>query len=129
MPVILEAPSVFPWGGSYHYEGRISAFTGFPTVLGWSLHEGQWRGNYDEQGKREPDIATIYTTSDAQTMLDLLHKWKVNYVILGSPEMTYIQNVCSQSGVSCNTSAALRKFGLVLQPVFSQGQMTIYRVP
>ncbi len=127
--VILEAPSVLPWGGSYHYEGRISAFTGFPTVLGWSLHESQWRGNYDEQGKREPDIATIYTTSDCQTMLDLLHKWKVNFVILGAPEMTYVQNVCSQTGASCNTSAALRKFGLVLQPVFSQGQMTIYQVP
>ena len=129
VPVILEAPSVYPWGGSYHYEGRISTFTGFPTVLGWSLHEGQWRGNYDEQARREPDIATIYTTSDAQTMLDLLHKWKVNYLILGSPEMTYVQNVCSQSEAGCNTSAALRKFSLVLQPVFSQGQLTIYRVP
>ncbi len=135
VPVILEAPSV-PLlvggairGGSYSYEGRISTFSGFPTVLGWSLHEGQWRGNYIEQNKREPDIATIYTTSDGQTMLDLLHKWNVNYVILGSPEQTYIQNVCSQSGVVCNPSAALRKFGLVLQSVFSQGQVTIYRVP
>ena len=127
VPVILEAPSVFPWGGSYHYEGRISTFTGFPTVLGWSQHEGQWRGNYDEQGKREPDIATIYTTSDGQTMLDLLHQWKVSFVILGSPEITYIQNVCSQSGSCCNPSAAQRKFGLVLQPVFSQGQVTIYQ--
>jgi hypothetical protein len=36
VPVILEAP-----GRSYNYEGRISAFTGFPAVLGWSLHEGQ----------------------------------------------------------------------------------------
>jgi YYY domain-containing protein len=129
VPVILEAPSVPPWGGSYHYEGRISAFTGFPTVLGWAVHESQWRGNYDEQGKREPDIAAIYTTSDSQTMLDLLHKWNVSYVILGSPEMTYIQQVCSQSTSGCNPSTALRKFSQVLQPVFSQGQVTIYKVP
>jgi YYY domain-containing protein len=129
VPVILEAPSVPPWGGSYTYEGRISAFSGFPTVLGWAVHESQWRGNYDEQGRRAPDIAAIYSTSDGQTMLDLLHKWKVNYVILGSSELTYIQHVCSQSASGCTTSTALRKFGLVLQPVFSQGQVTIYRVP
>ena len=41
VPVILEAP----WSGSYNYNGRISVFTGFPTVLGWAGHEGQWRGN------------------------------------------------------------------------------------
>jgi YYY domain-containing protein len=129
VPVILEAPSVPPWGGSYTYEGRISAFSGFPTVLGWAVHESQWRGNYDEQGLREPDIATIYTTTNGQTTLDLLHKWKVSYVILGSSELTYIQRLCQQSAQGCTTSNALKKFGLVLQPVFNQGQVTIYKVP
>ncbi len=129
VPVILEAPSVPPWGGSYHYEGRISAFTGFPTVLGWAIHESQWRGNYDQQSIREPDIATMYTTSDPQTMLDLLQKWNVDYVVLGQPEQTYIQDVCSQSGASCTLGTALRKFSKLLQPVFSQGSTTIYKVP
>ncbi len=125
VPVILEAP----WNGSYNYNGRISVFTGFPTVLGWAYHEYQWRGNFNEQGKREPDIATIFTTSDGQTALDLLHKWNVSFVILGQPEVTYIQNTCSQSEYNCNISTAVRKFGQVLEPVFSQGQVTIYRVP
>ena len=129
VPVILEAPSVPPTGGSYTYNGRISAFTGFPSVLGWAVHESQWRGNYDEQGKREPDIATIYTTSDGQTALDLLHKWNVSYVILGNPELNYIQNLCSQPERGCTMSTALRKFDRVLQPVFSSGQVTIYKVP
>jgi uncharacterized membrane protein len=128
VPVILEAPSVYPWGGSYHYEGRISTFSGFPTVLGWAMHESQWRGNYDEQGLREPDIATIYSTSDGLTMLDLLHKWNVDYVILGGPERDYITNVCKQSG-GCSLSTALRKFDQVLQSAFNQGQVTIYKVP
>jgi uncharacterized membrane protein len=125
VPVILEAP----WYGSYNYAGRISAFTGFPTVLGWAGHEGQWRGNYDQQAIREPDIATMYTTSDGQTMLGLLHKWNVSYVILGQPELNYIQSECSQSGTGCTTGSALRKFSQVLQPVFNQGQVTIYKVP
>jgi len=125
VPVILEAP----WYGSYNYDGRISVFTGLPTVLGWAGHEGQWRGNYIQQSIREPDIATIYTTRDGQTMLDLLHKWNVSYVVLGQPELNYIQSVCSQSGTGCTTGTALRKFDQVLQPVFKQGQVTIYKVP
>ena len=129
VPVILEAPSVPPTGGSYTYVGRISAFTGFPSVLGWAVHESQWRGNYDEQGKREPDIATIFTTSDGQTALDLLHKWNVSYVILGESELSYIQNLCSQPERGCTMSTALRKFDRVLQPVFNSGQLTIYKVP
>lgn len=125
VPVILEAP----WYGSYNYNGRISVFTGFPTVLGWAGHEGQWRGNYDQQSIREPDIAAIYSSSSAQTMLDLLHKWGVDYVVLGGPERNYIENACKQSGGGCTLSTALRKFGQVLEPAFSQGQVTIYKVP
>jgi uncharacterized membrane protein len=98
-------------------------------VLGWAVHESQWRGNYDEQSQREPDIATIYTTSDALAALDLLHKWNVSYLVLGSPEMSYIQRLCSQPERGCTVSTALRKFERVFQPAFNQGQLTIYRVP
>lgn len=122
--VILEAP-----GKSYDYEGRVSAFSGHPAVLGWALHENQWRGNYDEQGKREPDIETIYTTSDPQLALDLLHKWQVRYVIVGATEQNYIQRMCAEPNRVCNLSRALRKFDALLAPVFQQGEMTIYEVP
>lgn len=124
VPVILEAP-----GSSYTYEGRISTFTGFPALLGWAVHENQWRGNYDEQARREPDIAMIYTTSEGQTALDLLHKWNVSYVIVGSSELSYIRQLCSQPARACTLSMALRKFNQVLQPVFTQGGVTIYKVP
>ncbi len=129
VPLILEAPSVPPWGGSYTYEGRISTFTGFPTLLGWAIHESQWRGSYEEQARREPVIATICTTSNGQAMLDLLHQWNVSYVVLGQPEMQYIQRLCTQPEWQCTSSMALRKFKQVLQPVFTQGQVTIYKVP
>lgn len=129
-PVILEAPSgMLNQGGSYRYEGRISAFTGLPDVLGWAVHESQWRGSYDEQGKREPDIATIYTTNDGQTALDLLHKWGVSYIILGNPELSYINLLCSDPARHCSTAAALRKFEILFTPVFTQGVVTIYSVP
>jgi YYY domain-containing protein len=125
-PTILEAP-----GSSYTYEGRISAFSGVPALLGWAVHESQWRGNYIEQGKREPDIQTIYTTKDGQLALQLLQKWDVHYVVIGNSEVNYIDQKCkdSQLNLACNLSAALRKFDTTLKPVFQQGSVTIYAVP
>jgi YYY domain-containing protein len=124
VPTILEAP-----GKSYNYEGRISAFSGFPALLGWAYHEAQWRGNYDEQGKREPDIQTIYTTKSGDQALELLRKWNVKYVIIGPSEMTYIQQLCAEPSRACNLTRALRKFETSLTPVFQQGTITIYQVP
>jgi YYY domain-containing protein len=122
--VILEAP-----GKSYNYEGRISAFTGLPTLLGWALHESQWRGNYVEQGKREPDIQTIYTSSDHQQTLDLLSRWEVDYVILGAPERRYVEELCSAPDRLCSVAQAERKLDLLLHPAFQQGGTAVYQVP
>jgi YYY domain-containing protein len=116
-PVVLETP-----GKSYNYEGRISALTGLPSVLGWALHEDQWRGSYEEQGKREPDIETIYSTlvrteEDAARVLALLEEYDVTYVYVGPTER------------SRYPQAGLEKFDWLLEPVFRQGEATIYRVP
>jgi YYY domain-containing protein len=123
-PVILEAP-----GKSYDYEGRISAFTGYPAVLGWALHESQWRGNYDEQGKREPDIAAIYTSRSDEQRLELLRTWEVEYVVVGPPERRYVEELCRASERSCNSTQALRRLDQLLPRAFEQGQTTVYRVP
>ncbi len=88
-PVILEAT-----GGSYTYAGRISAFTGLPTLLGWGGHELQWRGNYDEPSRREPLIDTLYTGRDATSgrVLDqfelgtLMDESGVTYLYVGRLE-------------------------------------------
>jgi len=124
VPIILEAP-----GGSYNYEGRISAFTGYPAVLGWAVHESQWRGNYDEQGRREPDIVTIYTSNDENLTRELLKKWKVDYVIFGPTEHSYIQRLCLDQSRRCNLATVLHNFDQALIPVFNQDLMTIYQVP
>ena len=123
LPGILEAP-----GKSYNYEGRISAFSGAPALLGWSLHESQWRGSYDEQGKREPDIDTIYTSGDPFITLELLRKWDIDYVILGSAEMQYIQQLCEGTNRACNLSRSINKFETMFRPVFQQGNTTIFAV-
>ena len=120
-PVILEAP-----GQSYRAEtSRISAFTGLPTVLGWGGHELQWRGNYDEAGRREPDIKKLYTTAlgttvlgtsrDEQETLTLLDKYAISYVYVGPVERaTY-------------SVAGLLKFDALMDVAFRQGNVTIYK--
>jgi len=53
----------------------------------------------------------------------------VDYLVLGTSERIYIQKVCAQPGQVCSLGTALRKFDLMLTPVFSQGEITIYAVP
>ena len=109
-PVILEAT-----GGSYSQYGRVSAQTGLPTVLGWGGHELQWRGNYDEAGKREPDIDQIYNSFDPKLTLTLLDKYGISYVYVGSLERDKY------------SSAALAKFDRLLDVAYRHGAVTIYQ--
>ncbi len=112
-PVILEAP-----GDEYNASmSRISTWTGLPSVVGWAGHEGQWRGNYDIQGPRMTQIQEIYTTADANRMLELLKELGVRFVIVGPNE----QRLYPPTG--------LAKFGQYLPVAFQKGQITIYQVP
>jgi YYY domain-containing protein len=113
-PVILEAPGT--GGSSYVYEGRVAALTGLPTLLGWAGHEGQWRGNYEVQDAREPDIEMIYKTLDPQTALTLLDKYAITYVYVGPLERSKYD------------PRALEKFGRFMDIVYQQDGVTIYKV-
>jgi YYY domain-containing protein len=110
-PVILEAT-----GGSYTYYGRVSVHTGLPTLLGWGGHELQWRGNYDEPGRREPVIETLYTSPDLESTRALLDEYDIKYVYVGQLEKsTY--NV---------SRPVLEKFETLMDVVYTGGEVTIY---
>lgn len=79
-PVILEAQ-----GDSYTNAARISANTGLPTVLGWTVHEWLWRGSYDIPAPRIDEVRTMYE-GDLATTIPLLKKYHVKYVIIGNEE-------------------------------------------
>ncbi len=109
--VILEKP-----GGAYQpSESALAGFTGHSTPLGWKNHEGQWRGDYDEIGRREPLIERIYTTTDVNEARDLLNQLDVDYVAL-TPQEVSTYNL---------TGAQLDKFNAFMTPVFQQGAITI----
>jgi YYY domain-containing protein len=73
-------------GGSYTTYARISTHTGLATVLGWPGHELQWRGGYAEQGSRMDDIASLYETRSWEEARDIVLKYGINYVYIGSLE-------------------------------------------
>jgi YYY domain-containing protein len=110
-PVIVEAT-----GGSFTYYGRVSAYTGLPTLLGWGGHELQWRGNYEEPGQREPVIETLYTSPDLERTRELLDEYEIEYVYVGPLEK-------STYTVSW---PVLDKFESLMDVVYEGGEVTIY---
>jgi YYY domain-containing protein len=113
-PIILEAPG--DKYASYKYEGRMSVFTGLPTLLGWGGHQSQWRGNYDEPARREPDIEDLFKSTDLVLTQSLLRKYNVQYVIIGETER---QRYPAES---------LAKFDSLGSAVFKSGNTVVYRV-
>jgi YYY domain-containing protein len=112
-PVILEAPG--DQFKAYVYEGRVSAHTGLPTLLGWAGHEHQWRGTYDEPARREPDIEALYTSVDPDEVRALLDKYDIRYVYVGPLERGRY------------SPAGLAKFAGLLDVVYDANGVTIYR--
>lgn len=81
-PVVLEAD-----GLSYTEYERVSAMTGLPTILGWYTHEQLWRGNnVTDLNEKSAEVRTIYTSRDERQVRDLLEKYQVSYIFVGSTE-------------------------------------------
>jgi hypothetical protein len=87
-PVVLEAP-----GDSYTGYERVSVATGLPTVRGWYVHEWLWRSDTELLNERSADIETIYTGEDEQTVRDLIKKYNISYIYIGSLERSMYANI------------------------------------
>lgn len=85
--IILEAQ-----GDSYTDYARISANTGLPTVLGWTVHEWLWRGAYDIPSPRIEEVRLMYEGTE-QEALPLLRKYQVVYAIIGPLERQKYQKL------------------------------------
>lgn len=109
-PVILEAQ-----GDSYTDYGRISANTGLPTPLGWTVHEWLWRGDYSYPQSRLQDIVTLYEGPLSQT-IPLLEKYKVSYVYIGDLEREKYKNLNED------------KFRLIGEIIFEKNNTRIYKL-
>ena len=115
-PVILEGLTP-----NYRWGGRISVYTGLPTIVGWRWHQEQQRWGYRwAVAQRASDVDRIYSTPAAAEALDLMRKYDVEYVYLGQLERLYYP------------AQGLAKFAEAMSPaleeVYRTDQVRIYRL-
>jgi YYY domain-containing protein len=109
-PTVLEAVGPdFDADG----RGRVSTFTGLPTVIAWGGHEVQWG---HDPGSRGEDVKTIYSTADMVEARRLLDRYGVRYVFVGSLEQKDF------------SKAALAKFAKLGSVAFEDDGTVVYRV-
>lgn len=118
-PVILEAASV----NDYTWFGRVSEYTGLPTVLGWVSHEAEQRYG-DQPAARLAGVETIYTTADSAQALELLNYYHVGYIYVGQLEH---QTYAAQSNAGLDKFVRMTQEGS-LQLVYNQSGVQIYKV-
>ena len=109
-PTVLEAV-----GPDFDAEGRgrVSTFTGLPTVVAWGGHEVQWG---HDPGARGEDVKTIYSTPDMGEAKHLLNRYDVRYVFVGSLEKKDY------------SKAALAKFAKLGSVAFTDDGTVVYRI-
>jgi len=73
-------------GESFTQDCRFSVFLGWPTIIGWPIHEWTWRGSYEVVGSRKEEVKEIYTGEDKIKTKNILKKYKINYIIVGEVE-------------------------------------------
>lgn len=84
-PVVLEGLTP-----NYRWGGRISVYTGLPTVIGWQWHQEQQRRGYSWAiGERARDVDRIYRTPEMTEAIELLRKYSVEYIYIGQLERLY----------------------------------------
>jgi uncharacterized membrane protein len=110
--VIVEAD-----GDSYTDYERFSTFTGYQTIAGWAVHEWLWRGSYDVIAPRREEVRQIYESADVGITQDILNKYRVNYVIIGTLERQKFTQIQEKKLASIGT------------PVFTSGSTVIYSIP
>ena len=120
-PVIIEAI-----GDDYSDYGRVSAFTGLPTPMGWIGHEYQWRVNwlnnplnavdFANRTRQGNDIDTIYTDPNPDVVLSLMARYHAEYLYVGALEQAKYPTV------------NLHRFAAFMQVAYSANGVTIYKV-
>jgi uncharacterized membrane protein len=101
--------------GQYSHGGRISSWTGVPTVLGWPGHERQWGRELGELARRQADVEAAYKAPTLREAIEILRRYAVTYIVVGNLERS-------------KYPGALDKFK-ELPAVFSNGATSIYRLP
>ncbi len=68
--------------------GRVGALTGLPTLLGWGMHEVNWRGTSIQPmlDERVADVRSLYTSTRLADVWPILWKYDISYIVYGDVE-------------------------------------------
>jgi len=109
-PVIAEAQ-----GDSYTDYARVSSNTGLPTILGWTVHEWLWRGEYSIPEPRIDEVRSLYEDDIPKTQ-EIINKYNVEYIFVGNLEREKYKNLNEE------------KFSQLGTQVFREGNTAVYKV-
>jgi uncharacterized membrane protein len=119
-PIVLEAQT-----DPYRWAGRVSTYTGLPTLLGWSWHEHQQR-SVAMAGRvidsRQQLIKRLYTVASPGEIMRDLRLYGIEYVYVGQLERA----LYPPAGLA--RFDALAQAGKI-QEVYRRGATVIYQVP
>jgi uncharacterized membrane protein len=120
-PVIIEGQSV---DTQYKWNGRISIYTGLPSVIGWNFHQRQQR-TLDPMNRvidmRNANVNAFYETLNLGTAYQIMRFYGVEYIIVGRLERAHY----SEQGLA--KFDQMVELG-ILEVVFEEGESRIYRV-
>jgi uncharacterized membrane protein len=119
-PIVLEAQT-----DPYRWAGRVSAYTGLPTLLGWPWHEYQQRSVARANrviDARQRLIKRLYTVALPGEIMHDLQLYGVEYVYIGQLERA----LYPPAGLA--RFDALAQAGKI-QEVYRRGATVIYQVP
>ena len=106
----------------YTWGGRFSIYTGFPTVIGWDWHQVQQRQyNRSLINERQNDINEFYTSTDINRKLEIINKYSIELIIIGSLERIYYP----EEGIRSLKSLEEEK---LMDKIYSNEETTIYRM-
>ncbi|HET9223719.1 MAG TPA: DUF2298 domain-containing protein, partial [Roseiflexaceae bacterium] len=118
-PIVLEGHT-----DAYHWGGRVSIYTGLPTLLGWPGHENQQRAVAQVAPvleSRRALIAQLYNDTSPNETLKALRLYGIEYIFVGELERA----IYDPSGLAkFETMADAGQ----LQRVYAQGQTSIYQL-
>ena len=115
-PVVAETPTtIYRWGG------RVSVYTGLPTIVAWDWHAKQQHWGYvHEVEARFDDARELFTTRDTGRARALLSTFNVGLIYVGELERSIY------AAESLAKFDRMQAFGV--REVYRDGDTVIYRV-
>ena len=115
-PVVAETPTtIYRWGG------RVSVYTGLPTVMAWDWHAKQQHWGYvHEVEARFDDARELFATQDVRRARALLSTFHVGLIYVGELERSIY------AAESLAKFDRMQEFGV--HQIYRDGNTVIYRV-